>query len=77
VGVQVPLPAPYNKGNNMAKKKNEVVAGVTDFTVSLADNGFIVEYSGQDEDDNWSNSKKLILSVDDLIAEVKDILTRR
>jgi hypothetical protein len=65
------------KGKQMAKKKNEIVGGVTDFSVSLADNGFIVEYSGQDEDDNWSSSKKLILSVDELIAEVKDILTRR
>lgn len=61
----------------MAKKKNEVVNGVTDFSVSLADNGFIVEYSGHDEDDNWASSKKLMLSVDELIAEIKDILTKR
>lgn len=61
----------------MAKKKTEVVSGVTDFSVALADNGFIVEYTGEDEDGNWTSVKKLVLGVDALVEEVKFILTKR
>lgn len=61
----------------MAKTKQEVTSGVTDFSVTLADNGFIVDYRGNDKDDNWAEVKKLVLTVDELIAEVKNILTKR
>lgn len=61
----------------MAKVKQEIVANVSDFSVALADNGYIIEYRGSDADDNWTDCKKLVLSVDELISEVKYILTKR
>lgn len=61
----------------MAKVKQPVVTGVSDFSVTLADNGFVVDYSGSDIDDNWTSTKKLLLTVDELVAEIKDIITKR
>jgi len=61
----------------MAKKKNEVVSDVTDFSVTFADNGFIIEYTGNDADQNYSHVKKLVMSVEELIAEVKDAINKR
>lgn len=61
----------------MAKKKSEVVSDVTDFSVTFADNGFIIEYTGNDADDNYTHVKKLVMGLDELIAEVKEVLNKR
>ena len=42
----------------MAKK--EVVKGVTDFRVEIADNGFVLEYSGEDVNGDWANAKRIV-----------------
>ena len=42
----------------MAKK--EVVKGVTDFRVDIADNGFVLEFGGQDVDGDWANAKRIV-----------------
>jgi len=42
----------------MAKK--EVVKGVTDFNVEIADNGFVISYSGEDINGDWANAKRIV-----------------
>jgi hypothetical protein len=42
----------------MAKK--EVVKGVTDFRVEIADNGFVLEFSGEDVNGDWANAKRIV-----------------
>lgn len=41
-------------------KKKEVVAGVTDFRVEIADNGFVIEFSGEDSNGDWANAKRIV-----------------
>jgi len=39
--------------------------------INFADNGFIVEYSGQNEDGDYRNAKILVSSVDEMIEQIK------
>ena len=39
--------------------------------INFADNGFIVEYSGQNEDSDYRNAKILVSSVDEMIEQIK------
>jgi len=39
--------------------------------INFADNGFIVEYSGQNEDNDYRNAKILVSSVDEMIEQIK------
>ena len=41
-------------------KKKEVVKGVTDFRVEIADNGFVIEFSGEDVNGDWANAKRIV-----------------
>ena len=61
----------------MAKRRSEVISDVTDFSVTFADNGFIIEYTGNDADENYSHVKKLVMTLDELIAEVKEVINKR
>lgn len=78
VGVQVPLPAPKKTklGNKMSKKL-PVVKEVTDFNVEFADNGFVLNYSGQDENDDWTTSKMVIFDLDSLLSAIKYIVENK
>lgn len=48
-----------------------ITKDVSSFNVDFADNGYIINYSGQDDDDNWSNTKKVVLSLEELIDEIR------
>ena len=41
-------------------------------TVNMYDNGFMVEVSGRDSDDEWKNAKIMCPSLDDVVAVIKD-----
>lgn len=42
------------------------------FTINMYDNGFVVEVSGKDADDNWSSAKILANTMDELLALVRE-----
>ena len=56
----------------MAKK--EVVKGVTDFRVEIADNGFVLEYSGEDVNGDWANAKRVVANASDLGQAIMKIV---
>lgn len=56
-------------------KKAKIIKEVSDFNVEIADNGFVLNYSGKTEDDDWVNSKVVITSVDDLVKTITDIVS--
>lgn len=56
----------------MAKK--EVVKGVTDFRVAIADNGFVLEFSGQDVDGDWANAKRIVGDPNALVQAIMKIV---
>ena len=55
-----------NKISDKLTKVNE------SFTINMYDNGFMVEVSGRDEDDEWKNAKIMVSTVEQLIEVVKD-----
>jgi len=57
-----------NKEKIMSKKITKEVDYVQ---INFADNGFIVEYSGQNEDNDYRNAKILVSSVDEMIEQIK------
>jgi hypothetical protein len=56
-------------------KNAKIIKEVSDFNVEIADNGFVLNYSGKTEDDDWVNSKVVITSVDDLVKTITDIVS--
>ena len=59
------------------RDKREIVSGVTDFSVSFADNGFVVDYSGQDDEENWQSAKIVVTSMDEMLDTTRDIMENR
>ena len=56
--------------NNMTKKV--ITKDVDIIYINFAENGFILEYSGQTEDDNhWHTSKNLVSNFDELVEKLK------
>lgn len=57
-------------------KKKVVVSGVSEFNVEIADNGFIVSYSGEDDTNDWASSKRVVADFDDLGRVIKEIVEK-
>lgn len=45
------------------------------FTVSMYDNGFMVEVSGRDSDDEWASAKILCSTFEQVVETIKEIPT--
>ena len=43
------------------------------FTVSMYDNGFMVEVSGRDSDDEWASAKILCSTFEQVVETIKEI----
>ena len=43
------------------------------FTVNMYDNGYMVEVSGQDSEDNWKNVKLICNTIEEVLDLVKEI----
>jgi hypothetical protein len=52
----------------MSKKVTQDVDYVQ---INFADNGFIVEYSGQNEDGDYRSAKILVSTVDEMFEEIR------
>jgi hypothetical protein len=61
----------------MAKKQvnkiSDKLAKVSEtFVVNMYDNGFMVEISGRDSDNDYKNAKVMVQSVEELVTLVKE-----
>jgi len=42
------------------------------FTINMYDNGFMVDISGRNEDDDWASAKLMVQDIDGLVALIKE-----
>jgi len=54
--------------------KKDIVKEVNDFSVDIADNGFVLNYSGRNNDDDWVNTKLVFTEVGQLVAKIYEII---
>ena len=54
--------------------KKVVTKDVEDFSVSVAHNGFVIDFSGRTEDDDYASMKLVVASADELFAEIQKLL---
>lgn len=59
----------------MAKKDRTVTKNVTDFNVAIYDNGFTLTYSGNNDEDDWTDAKLIVPNVDQLIDLIKQVVS--
>ncbi len=64
----------------MAKKQinkiSDKLAKVNEsFSINMYDNGFLIEVSGRDEDDEYRNAKIMVPTVEQLVDLVKEAAT--
>jgi len=64
----------------MAKKQinkiSDKLAKVNEsFSINMYDNGFLIEVSGRDEDDEYRNAKIMVPTVEQLLDLVKEAAT--
>lgn len=45
------------------------------FTITMYDNGFLIDIGGKAEDDEWRNAKIMVPSVEQLLELVKEAAT--
>lgn len=51
----------------------EVTNKVEDMSIAFADNGYIIEYRGYDDNEEWASAKVVVLSLEDAIEVIRDI----
>jgi hypothetical protein len=59
------------KGNKMASVK-ELAKVDESITIYRYDNGFMIEVSGQNAEEDWITSKTIVTDVEDLIVLLKE-----
>jgi len=70
---------PLTKESNMAKAKAAVktisdkLSKVSEnFSINMYDNGFMIEVSGRDHENEWKTAKIMVTTVDELVALVRE-----
>jgi len=58
----------------MSNKLNKLSKVNESFTVNRYDNGFVIEVSGRDNENDWKTSKILCTTEDELFAVIKEAL---
>lgn len=56
---------------NMARKMQTVTKEVESVNIDFADNGFILTYSGRDDQDNWTDAKLILNSFQEVFEHVE------
>ena len=57
----------------MAKKNKTIVNGVDSFSVSILDNGYTLEYNGNNSDNDWITNKLIVGDVDKLCELIRGV----
>jgi len=55
----------------MARKIQNVSKEVESVNIEFADNGFILTYSGRDDQDNWTDAKIILHSFEEVFKHVE------
>jgi hypothetical protein len=60
----------------VAKKElnRTIVNGVDNFSVNIMDNGYTVEYTGNNSDNDWITTKLIVSDIDKLCEQVRTIV---
>ena len=60
----------------MASKESNrtIVTGVDNFAVNIMDNGFTLEYTGNNSDNGWITSKIIVGDIDKLCELIRGIV---
>ena len=58
----------------MAKKNKTIVNGVDNFSVSILDNGYTLEYTGNNSDNDWDTNKVIVGDVDKLCELIRGVV---
>ena len=59
----------------MAKISNKLAKVNESFTINRYDNGFMIEVSGKDHEDEWKTSKLLCSTEEELIELVREAIS--
>lgn len=59
-------PGPVNRLSDKLNKVNE------NFTINMYDNGYMIEVSGRDDDDNYKTAKIIVDTVEELLVLVRE-----
>jgi len=59
----------------MAKKLNKLTKVNESFTINRYDNGFMIEVSGRDNENDWKNCKVMCSTEAELIDVIKEALS--
>ena len=51
---------------------DKLVKADSNFSINVYDNGFLIEVSGRDADDEWATAKIIVSTVDELITLVRE-----
>jgi hypothetical protein len=51
------------------------VKNVSDFSVSVFDNGFTLQYSGNDADGDWADTKVIVSDIDKLCDLIRGVVS--
>ena len=57
----------------MAKKNKAIVNGVDSFSVSILDNCYTLEYTGNNSDNDWTTNKVIVGDVDKLCELIRGV----
>ena len=57
----------------MAMTNKAIVNGVDNFSVSILDNGFTLEYTGNNSDNDWTTNKVIVGDVDKLCELIRGV----
>jgi len=61
--------APKKTVNTISDK---LVKADSNFSINVYDNGFLIEVSGRDSEDEWATAKIIVSTVDELIVLVRE-----
>ena len=61
------------KTEGSVKKLSDKLVKVNEnFTINMYDNGYMIEVSGRDDEDNWKTSKIIVDTVEELLVLVRE-----
>ena len=57
---------------SVKKLSDKLVKVNENFTINMYDNGYMIEVSGRDDEDNWKTSKIIVDTVEELLVLVRE-----
>lgn len=61
------------KKQSVSKISDKLTKVNESFTVNMYDNGYMIEVSGKNHNDDWSTAKILVPTIEDLVTLVQEV----